>query len=311
LPNKNNFPNLIAMKPRLIVHGGAWSIPEAYEQDHINGVYRAISQVYPELKKCMTALDAVESAVKILEQDPTFDSGRGAFLNARGEIELDAMIMDGTTLNFGAVAGVQNILHPITLARHVMERTEHCFLVGKGAQLFTRQMGMPELDPRELLTSRELEFYEKIKNDPSFHTHQPFEPQPNGTVGAVAMDKFGNLAAATSTGGTPRKLPGRVGDSPIVGAGTYADNQYGAASATGWGESIMKILMSKTACDLLKNHPAAQAARLAVEILDQRVKGWGGIILIDKNGQYGIAHNTTKMAFAYVHPSGEIVTRCK
>jgi beta-aspartyl-peptidase (threonine type) len=309
LPNKNIFSNLIDMEPKLIVHGGAWSIPASYEQDHINGVYQAVSSVYPELKKGMTALDAVEAAVKILEQDPTFDAGRGAFLNARGEIELDAMIMDGATLNFGAVAAVQNILHPITLARHVMERTEHCFLVGKGAQLFAHQMGMPELEPRELLTSRELEFYEKIKNDPSFHSHQPFEPQPNGTVGAVARDKFGNLAAATSTGGTPRKLPGRVGDSPIVGAGTYADNQSGAASATGWGESIMKILMSKTACDLLKNHPAVLAAQMAVEILDQRVQGWGGIILIDKNGQYGFAHNTTKMAFAYAHPSGEIIAQ--
>ena len=299
------------MKPALIVHGGAWSIPEAYEHDHIRGVYQAVSEIYPKLKSGMNALDAVEAGVKILEEDPTFDAGRGAFLNAIGEIELDAMIMDGTTLNFGAVAGIQNILHPVTLAREVMKRTEHCFLIGKGAQRFASQVGISELDPRELLTPRELEFFEKIKNDPSFHTHQPFEPRPNGTVGAVALDKNGNLAAATSTGGTPRKLPGRVGDSPIIGAGTYADNQCGAASATGWGESIMKILMSKTTCDLLRDNSAETAVKIAVEILHQRVQGWGGIILIDKNGQYGFAHNTTKMAFAYAQPSGEIIAQIK
>lgn len=299
------------MEPRLIVHGGAWSIPDAYELDHINGVYHAVATIYPELLHGMTALDAVEAAVKILEEDPTFDAGRGAFLNAIGEIELDAMIMDGATLNFGAVASVQNILHPITLARRVMEHTEHCFLVGSGAQLFARQIGVPELAPRDLLTPRELEFYEQIKSDPSFYTHQPFEPQPNGTVGAVALDTGGNLAAATSTGGTPRKLPGRVGDSPIVGAGAYADNKYGAASATGWGESILKIVMSKTACDLLQENSADQAAQLAVELLNQRVQGWGGIIIIDKKGQYGLAHNTTKMAFAYAQPSGEIIAQIK
>ncbi len=299
------------MDPRLIVHGGAWSIPEAYEANHVSGVLQAISKVYPRLKKGMPAFDAVEAAVKILEEDPTFDAGRGAFLNARGEIELDAMIMDGATLGFGAVAAVQNILHPVTLARQIMEQTEHCFLVGTGAQQFASQIGITELHPRDLLTQRELEFYEQIKNDPAFHPHQPFEPRPNDTVGAVAMDMSGNLAAATSTGGTPRKLPGRVGDSPLIGAGAYADNYLGAASATGWGESIMKILLSKTACDLLKDHSAECAAQMAVELLNQRVKGRGGIILIDKNGHYGFAHNTTKMAFAYAHPSGEIVSHIK
>lgn len=297
------------MKPKLIVHGGAWSIPEEYEPAHLAGVTQAIKKIYPDLEKGLSALDAVEAAVRILEEDPTFDAGRGAFLNAIGEIELDAMIMDGATLNFGAVAGVQNILHPVTLARKVMEQTEHCFLIGKGAQRFAQRMGIPALNPTDLLTPRELEFYEQIKHDPNFHSHQPFEPKPSGTVGAVARDKTGKLAAATSTGGTPRKLPGRVGDSPLVGAGAYADNQLGAASATGWGEAIMKILMCKTACDLLNNQPAHRAARSAVELLHQRVNGWGGIILIDKDGNYGFAHNTTKMAFAFVQPSGEIIAR--
>ena len=299
------------MKPRLIVHGGAWSIPEKYEQDHIVGVSRAVADVYPELMNGISALDAVEAAVRILEEDPTFDAGKGAFLNSIGEIELDAMIMDGATLDFGALVAVQNILHPISLARMVMEKTEHCMLAGAGAQMFAQQMGIEEVNPGELLTPRELKFYKEIRNDPDFKTHNPFDPHPKGTVGAVAIDKDGNLAAATSTGGTPRKLPGRVGDSSIIGAGTYADNQLGACSATGWGETIMKILLSKTACDFLQNYSPQIAAQLAIDLMEQRVKGWGGVILIDKNGDYGFAHNTKKMAFAFTDDSGEVVAKIK
>lgn len=299
------------MEPRLIVHGGAWNIPDELESDHIKGVQRAVAEVYPKLQNGISALDAVEEAVKILEQDASFDAGRGAFLNAKGEIELDAMIMDGATLNFGAVAAIRNILHPITVARIVMENSEHCLLVGSGAQDFSQQMGISQLNPTELLTSRELSFYEEIKNDPDFTTKKPFEISKKGTVGAVALDRKGNLVAGTSTGGTPRKLPGRVGDTPIIGAGTYADNQCGAASATGWGESIMKVLLSKTACDYLKVRNAEDSAKLAIQVLKQRVKGLGGIILIDKNGNYGFAHNTSKMAFAYAQSGGKIIASIK
>lgn len=299
------------MEPRLIVHGGAWNIPDEYEADHIRGVFQAVAVAYPLLSNGSSALDAVEAAVKILEADPTFDAGKGAFLNALGEIELDAMIMDGRSLNFGAVAAVKNILHPVTLARLVMEKTEHCLLVGAGAQRFAKQMGLPELDARELLTSRELAYYEQIKADANFTTRQPFQAVPDGTVGAVARDRYGHLAAATSTGGTPRKLPGRVGDSPLVGAGAYADDERGAVSATGWGESIMKILLSKTACDLLDRRQAMAAAKMAVEVLERRARGWGGLILIDHGGNYGFDHNTTKMAYAYADSNGEIVARIR
>jgi beta-aspartyl-peptidase (threonine type) len=295
------------MRARLIVHGGAWNIPAELEADHLKGVRLAVAEIFPGLQKGMSALDAVEAAVKIMEDDPAFDAGRGSFLNAKGEIELDAIIMDGATLGLGAVAAIQNILHPVTVARMVMEHTEHCFLVGAGAQLFAREMGVPEASPQELLTAREQAFYEESKNDPTFSYRKIFEPPPMGTVGAVAMDNRGNLAAATSTGGMPRKHPGRVGDSPIVGAGAYADNHSGAASATGWGEAIMKVLLSKTACDLLKEHPAVASAEMALDLLRQRVQGLGGIILIDKRGDYGLAHNTPKMAFAYARPSGEII----
>ncbi len=292
--------------PKLIVHGGAWSIPNELDDDHIRGVYRAIAVVYPQLQQGISALNAVEAAVKILEEDSTFDAGRGAFLNAIGEIELDAIIMNGATLDFGAVAGVQNIMHPVSLARKIMEQTEHCMLVGKGAQEFSTQLGFPTLNPRELLTERELAFYEKIKNDPSFTTRKPFDVFPKGTVGAVAFDRNGNLAAATSTGGTPRKMPGRVGDTPIVGAGCYADNGIGAASATGWGESIMKVVLSKSMLDLLKETDVDNAAIQSIKAMRAKVDGLGGIIAIDKDGNYGFAHNTVKMAFAYAQPDGEI-----
>lgn len=296
------------MKPRLIVHGGAWDIPADLEAAHVQGVWQAAAEVFPRLQEGMSALDAVEAAVRILEDDPTFDAGRGAVLNARGEIELDAMIMDGATLRFGAVAAVQRILHPITLARAVMERTTHCFLVGSEALQFARSVGIPEVDPQELLTERELVYYrEHVQNNPNFTARVAFGPTPMDTVGAVALDQKGNLAAATSTGGTPGKLPGRVGDSPVVGAGAYADNEYGAASATGWGEYILRILLSKLACDLLAGLPAEEAARIAISLLEQRVHGWGGVILIDKQGHYGFAHNTPKMAFAYVTETGEVV----
>ena len=298
-------------KVSLIVHGGAWNIPAELEADHIQGVHQAVAEVFPRLQDGLPALDAVEAAVRILEEDPTFDAGRGSCLNVLGEIELDAIIMDGSSLNLGAVAAIQNVLHPVTVARLVMEHTEHCLLVGAGAQSFARKIGVRLLGPQELLTPRELAFYAEIKSDPSFTTRRPFEPSPTGTVGAVAMDKWGNLAAATSTGGTARKLPGRVGDSPLVGAGAYADNLCGAASATGWGEAIMKVLLSKTACDLLNDHTAMQAAHMAVDLLQQRVQGLGGVILIDRLGNYGFAHNTVKMAFAYAHSSGEVVAQIK
>jgi beta-aspartyl-peptidase (threonine type) len=298
-------------KVSLIVHGGAWNIPGELEAGHIQGVRRAVTEVFPRLREGLPALDAVEAAVRLLEEDPTFDAGRGSCLNALGEIELDAIIMDGSSLNLGAVAAIQNVLHPVTVARLVMERTEHCLLVGHGAQSFAHEMGVRLEDPQELMTSRERAFYAKVRSDPSFTTRQPFEPSPMGTVGAVALDKWGNLAAATSTGGTARKFPGRVGDSPLVGAGAYADNLCGAASATGWGEAIMKVLLSKTACDLLKDHSAEQAAEMAVDLLQQRVQGLGGIILVDRLGNCGFAHNTSKMAFAYAYPSGQVVAQIK
>lgn len=288
------------MPIRLIVHGGAWSIPDSMDAAHLAGMKKALELVYPMLQDGITAIDAVEQAVNVLEEDPTFDAGRGAFLNERGEIELDAIIMDGRDLSFGAVAAVQNLLHPVTLAKQVMQQTEHCMLVGAGAQAFAQAIGMEALDPAVLLTDRELAYYHRIKEDPHFKSHHPFEPSPSDTVGAVAMDRYGNLAAATSTGGTPRKMAGRVGDSPIIGAGAYADNQSGAVSTTGWGESIMKVLLAKTVCDGMEQVSAQEAAQKGIRILKEKGKGYGGVIGINARGEYAYAYNTEKMAWGWI-----------
>ena len=296
------------IQPKLIIHGGAWNIPDEYVEDHIRGVEKAINATYPKLEVGMSALDAVEFAVRILEEDPTYDAGRGAFLNEAGEVELDAIIMDGKTLNFGAVAALQNILHPVSVARKVMDETEHCLLVGDGALSFAKKMNFEELPPESLLTERELAFFKSIKNKETFKTHHPFEFEPRDTVGAVAMDRDGNFAVATSTGGTARKLRGRVGDSPVVGGGAYADNEAGAVSATGWGESIMKVVLCKRVCDHFFNQSAMEAAEEGIQYLKKRVNGLGGVIGINAKGEYSFAFNTRRMARGYVQNGKTMVS---
>jgi beta-aspartyl-peptidase (threonine type) len=299
------------MKPKIIVHGGAWNIPHKYHQAHIDGCYQAVQAVISDLENGLSALDAVEKAVNVLEEDATFNAGKGSYLNAIGEIELDAIICDGKTLNFGAVAAVQNILHPVTVAKILLNHPEHCFLVGKGIQQFLRDNHIQEVAVEDLLTERELVYYRKIKGDQNFRTRMPFEPSPMDTVGAAAMDQNGDFAAATSTGGTPRKLPGRAGDSPIIGAGAYADNRTGAVSATGFGEAIMKVLLSKVVCDSLLTLPAIEAAQRGINLLEKRVNGLGGVIGINDKGDYAYAHNTPFMAFAYYQKEAGIISQIK
>ena len=299
------------MEPKIIVHGGAWNIPARFQQAHIDGCYQAVQAVTSDLENGLNALDAVEKAVNVLEEDATFNAGKGSYLNAIGEIELDAIICDGKTLNFGAVAAVQNILHPVSVAKILLNHPEHCFLVGKGAQQFLQNNQIPEVAVEDLLTKREQIYYRKIKGDPNFRTRMPFEPSSRDTVGAVAMDRNGDFAAATSTGGTPRKLPGRAGDAPVIGAGAYADNQTGAVSATGYGEAIMKVLLSKAICENLINIPPIEAAQRGIDLLEKRVDGLGGVIGINKKGDYVYAHNTPFMAFAYYKKEAGIISRIK
>lgn len=295
--------------PSLIVHGGAWNIPEADHQAHISGVRSAARAGWDLLQAGRPALDVVEGVVRILEDDPTFDAGRGSHLNSAGHIEMDALIMDGATLESGAVAAVQSIQHPVSLARLVMMETEHSLLVGIGAQAFAEKVGVPRLPEEKLLVGRELERWQEWQNSPGRRSRDAFGGPVHGTVGAVARDLQGNIATATSTGGTPNKLSGRVGDSPLIGCGGYADNLSGGASATGYGESMMKLVMCKTACDLMGAGLSAQQAADEVvgRLADGRIQGLGGLILVDREGRTGCAFNTPSMARAVLLPDGTVV----
>ncbi|MEM0344155.1 MAG: isoaspartyl peptidase/L-asparaginase [Thermoplasmata archaeon] len=284
-----------------MVHGGAWDIPDDQVQDHIDGCRRAAELGYEVLMAGGTALDAVEQAVSLLEDEPVFDAGRGSVLNQRGKVEMDAMIMDGSTLKSGAVAAIQHVLHPVQVARKIMERTSFAMLVGEGATDFALEQGFRRCSEEELLVGRELEDYREFLRTGVLRTREHFAGQGADTVGACALDRDGHVAAATSTGGIPRKLPGRVGDSPLIGSGAYADDEVGAVSATGWGEKIMSVLLSKTALDLLEeSHDPSSACASAIGVLHRRVSGYGGIIMVTNDGQVGYHHNTPRMAVAFV-----------
>lgn len=254
------------------------------------------------------ALDAVEAAIVVLEDDPVFDAGTGAHLNRDGKVELDAIIMDGTTLDAGAVAAVGRVRNPIRLARRVLERSPHMMLVAAGAEQFAREERLPLCEPEELITAREREIWRGCVADPRLAAADFADAGSTDTVGAVAADVHGALAAGTSTGGTLCKHPGRVGDSPLIGCGCYADGEAGAVSATGEGEAIMRVVMSKTAVEMLRagrSPDAAAAASLAM--LRDRGRGTGGVILIDRTGAIALAHTTPRMAYGYVARTGELV----
>ncbi len=295
--------------PAFIVHGGAWDIPDPEVPGHLNGCRIAAQIGWSILNDGGSALDAVEAAIRSLEDDPAFDAGKGAWLNASGEVELDAIIMDGATLNNGAVAAIQHVRNPIAVARLVMERTPHSLLAGLGAEHFAQAQGIELCDEADLLTGQELERWKIIKAQRDFSIREAFGGKPHGTVGAVARDRAGHIAAGTSTGGTPNKLQGRVGDSPLIGCGCYADDDSAGASATGWGESIMKVVLSKAVCDFIaQGLDAQQAAEKAIEVLADRAQGLGGLIVIDRAGQIGAAFNTPRMARAWI-ADGEVIAQ--
>ncbi len=287
----------------LIVHGGAWDIPDDLVQGHRDGLLAAIKAGWSVLKSGGKAADAVERAIMAMEDDETFDAGKGSFLNLTGHVELDASIMDGKTLKAGAVAAVQNVPNPIRLARKIMQDSDHVLLVGMGASRFAKEKKIPTCSQDSLITARELERWREDhgKDTPAYHAFVR-KKHPHGTVGAVALDKSGNLVAGTSTGGTPNKYPGRIGDSPLIGCGTYADNASGAVSATGWGEALIKVVMAKTVADLLERneYDADKAAKQGIALLAKKVKGYGGVIVISKTGMTGMAFNTPRMARAWM-----------
>lgn len=284
------------------MHGGAWAIPDEACPAHRAGVERASAAGWKALERGASSLDAVEEAVATLEDDETFDAGRGAFLNRDGRVQLDALIMDGATLKAGGVGCVERLLNPVRAARVVLEKSPHIYFVAEGAERFASEHGIQLIDNSELVLPREIERWKNAAEQRYLRVPAEFSGNldSHDTVGAVALDRHGNIAAATSTGGTLNKAPGRVGDSSLIGCGCYADNETAAASTTGWGEPMMKLVFAKWATDhVTADEPPAQVAPAAIRYLHRRLNGHGGIILLDQQGRIGVAHNTPRMAWAW------------
>jgi beta-aspartyl-peptidase (threonine type) len=378
--------------PILLIHGGAWAMPDDAVAAHERGIANALAAGWSQFARSGSAVDAVEAAVASMEDDDTFDAGRGSFLTRDGRVQLDALLMNGANLRTGGVACVERLRNPIHAARLVLDHSPHVYFVGTGAERFARQHGMDLIDNTELIVPRERDrlmrfqqaelagatdttFSGEVANtgdahpvsavisteapkkvvisteakrsgeipslpshksheSPTTHadparltppatladadlaaeanralpdTFQLLDPTFNShdTVGAVAIDAHGNLAAATSTGGTLSKAPGRVGDSSLIGCGCYADNLSAAVSLTGWGEPIMKLVLGKWAVDRVAAGSSPQvAATAAIDYLYQRLGGHGGIILLGPDGRIGLAHNTPRMAWGFQDSTG-------
>jgi L-asparaginase / beta-aspartyl-peptidase len=295
--------------PVLVVHGGAWAMPDDMVEAHIRGVGHATSAGWIVLSRGGSALDAVEAAVAIMEDDDTFDAGRGSFLNRDGKVQLDALIMDGATLRAGGVGCVERLRNPVRAARKILSESPHVYFVAEGAEQFAAEHGIELCRNEDLVIPREIERLREyqaaaanreLNKSGSQDGKELFAPAiSHDTVGAVALDREGNIAAATSTGGTLNKAPGRLGDSSLIGCGCYADNETAAVSTTGWGEPIMKLVLAKWTADRVgAGNLPEWAAKEAMNYLEQRVNGHGGIIVLNAQGQFGIAHNTPRMAWA-------------
>jgi L-asparaginase / beta-aspartyl-peptidase len=359
------------LQPVLLIHGGAWAMPDSAVAPHERGIANALTAGWNVLNKNGSALDAVEAAIAVMEDDDTFDAGRGSFLTRDGRVQLDALMMDGATLRAGGVACVERLRNPIQAARLVLDKSPHVYFVGTGAERFATQHGMRLIDNTELIVPRErdrlMQFQQaelagqpdttfsghsqsgtkpgaprldsetragspppSLANPEPFSTTEsdpaltetaleseveralpenlrPIDPtlHSHDTVGAVALDVHGNLAAGTSTGGTLSKAPGRVGDSSLIGCGCYADNASAAVSLTGWGEPIMKLVLGKWAVDrVAAGSTPQQAAAAAIDYLFTRLGGHGGIILLGPDGSLGLAHNTPRMAWGIATREG-------
>lgn len=291
-------------KPKIIVHGGAWEIPLAEQDDHKHGCYNAIHAVWDDLKEGMSAQDAVCKAIEVLETDPTFDAGRGGVLRADGSVALDASIMTGEDCNFASVMNIKHYLHPIAIAKELLLE-DFSILCGESAEEYAHIKGFTRIDNSELIVDRERKRFAELQTQKNYSLGNAFVP--NGTVGAVVLDIYGNLVAGTSTGGVPFAPSGRIGDTPLPGAGTYCDNTTGGASATGFGEAIMRVLLTKTACDFLPHYNPMESAKNAVDILYSKTKSFAGIIMLDYKGNYGIYYNTKHLARAYIDTEDTII----
>jgi beta-aspartyl-peptidase (threonine type) len=314
-----NQPNMQAKKFGLVIHGGAGTIERANmtpekEREYRAGLERALTAGYDILKRGGSSLDATEAAVRVLEDDPHFNAGKGSVFTSAGTNEMDAAIMDGKTLAAGAVAVLKHVKNPISLARLVMEKSGHVMIDGEGAEAFAKENGIELVDQKYFFTQERWDALQKIKAAEKHRTGgagKAFlitDQDRHGTVGAVALDKNGNLAAATSTGGTTNKRPGRVGDSPIIGAGTYANDATCAVSATGDGEYFIRATVGHDISALME-YRGMSLKEAAQAVLDKVAKlgGTGGLIAIDHQGNVTLPFNTAGMYRGYVDPNGKFV----
>lgn len=279
--------------PVILIHGGAGQPTPELVESRRAGVRQAALIGWRALSRGGSSVEAVEQAVRALEDDPVFNAGWGACLNRDGQVELDASIMDGRNLAAGAIGAVKRIANPVSLARAVMEAGRHVLLTGEGARRFATGVGIEACASDALITDRQRARWAALRAT---------KGEADGTVGAVARDRAGHLAAATSTGGLPFKAPGRVGDSALIGCGTYADDRLGAASCTGDGEAIIKLVLAKTALELLRVEEGPMgAAKRSVDLLTAHMGADAGIILLDPLGRIGYARNTAQMVCAFIH----------
>ncbi len=301
-------------KPIIIVHGGAGNWSRHKHARALNGVRQAAQNGFSIIQESGCAIDAVEKAIVTLEDNPIFNAGTGSTMNLAGKIENDASIMDGTKLESGAVALVDGIKNPIKLARLIMEKTDHVLLAGKTPRILANEF---ELEKANLKTSDRLSTWRREKQAFEKGRSRDFERnsalRASGvlreiadTVGALALDAHGRIAAGASTGGMTLKLPGRIGDTAVIGAGVYADNRLGAATATGIGELAIRMVLSKSACDLMQsNTPQAASARV-IRTANERVGQGLGIITLDRKGRYGAAHSTQNLCWAKLDSKGSL-----
>jgi beta-aspartyl-peptidase (threonine type) len=286
--------------PAVAVHGGAGTSAGADPTRYFEGTRRAAEAGLRVLLQGGSALDAAQAAAVILEDDPEFNAGIGAALTSAGEVELDASCMDGTTLRAGAVACVKTVKNPILAARRVCDDSPHVLMCATGAEAFARELGIPEVPNPALITARQRARWQEL-HDLAQKEGADSVRRNIGTIGAVAVDARGRVAACTSTGGTMYKRPGRVGDTPIIGAGTYADDKEAAASSTGLGEAILKVSLARAACVLVREGASPRAAAIeAVGLLRERAQGDGGIIVAGPDGRLGWAYNTPRMSRALI-----------
>lgn len=298
-------------KPVIVVHGGAGTWQPERSQLGLEGVKKAAKNGFKVLRNGGNAVDSVIEAVAAMEDDSVFNAGYGSSLNIEKKVEMEAAIMDGRTLEAGAAGLLCDIKNPIRLAKLIMEKTDHVFVVGEGAEKLASAYNLERRNP---VSELRLKYYDQqkralqegkfelpklatlVKNHPELFTLE--------TVGAVALDNTGNVAAATSTGGFPLKLPGRIGDSPLIGCGTYADNLCGACSTTGIGEIAIRLVLAKTVCTYIENGKSAQeAAEKAISLVNERMRATYnsmGLISIDPQGRIGAAHNSVNMCWAYL-----------